>query len=254
MSAKLALYCPNCSKKYIRESSYEKHKLLCYNITNKSYIKNETIIDVSENVTIASCKSPSLLMQTLEELVKSNNILKTEIAQLKKESQTKKQKIPIIDILNKNYKSTEDYIDYFDITVYRRDLENIFTYDLVFGIEKIIENKIDLTNENCPIVAFNQKENKIYGYTDKDKWSIISKEAFNNIVSKIIKNIMNEFKKWQDENNDKLYTEDFSMIYLKNVKKVMGGNISQDKLSKKIYNNIFKLLKKPLSSIEYEII
>ena len=65
---------------------------------------------------------------------------------------------------------------------------------------------------------------------------------------------MNEFKKWQDENSDKLYTEDFSMIYLKNVKKVMGGNISQDKLSNKIYNNVFKLLKKPLSSIEYEIV
>ena len=52
---------------------------------------------------------------------------------------------------------------------------------------------------------------------------------------------MNEFKKWQDENSDKLYTEDFSMIYLKNVKKVKGGNISQDKLSNKIYNNVFKL-------------
>ena len=64
MSAKLAIYCQNCGKKYIRESAYDKHKLLCYNITNK---KN---IDISENVTIDTCKSPSLLMQTQEELVK----------------------------------------------------------------------------------------------------------------------------------------------------------------------------------------
>ena len=69
----------------------------------------------------------------------------------------------------------------------------------------------------------------------------------------IIKSIMNEFKVWQDEHTDELYTEDFSLIYVKNVKKVMGGNTSHDKMCTKIYNNIYKFIKKPLNSVEYSI-
>lgn len=252
MTSDYPFYCPNCSKKYIREISYNKHKLLCS--SNKSMpIVDKLVVDLSRSEAIETCKTPSLLLQTVQELVKSNNVLKTEIAELKRQAHTQKKKIPIIDILNKNFTPTEDYIKYMNIEICRSDLETIFTHDLVIGIQEILQNQICLVeNSECPLQAFEQKKNIIYGYIG-DKWKQISIEDFNKIISKIKKNIMTEFKIWQDEHTSELYTEDFSIIYLKNVKKVMGGNITHDKLCKKFYNNLYQYMKTPLSSIEYEI-
>lgn len=244
LSSRLPLCCPNCNKQYTRQACYDKHKLLCC---------NNISLDIS-GVTIETCKKPSLLIQTVEELIKSNNILKTEIAELKRKAQTQKKKIPIIDILNKTYTQTEECVDYLDVKVCRTDLEVIFLHDLITGIQEIIQNQItSVEDTECPIQAFDQKENKIYGYTKKLGWQLITKEIFSKIISKIIKSIMNEFKVWQDEHTDELYTEDFSLIYVKNVKKVMGGNTSHDKMCTKIYNNIYKFIKKPLNSVEYSI-
>ena len=249
MLVNLPLYCPNCSKRYTRQTCLDKHKLLCCNNVRSP----DVLLDTS-GTTISTYKSSSRLLQTVEALVKSNSVLKTEIAELKRQAQTQKRKIPIVDILNKKFVPNEDYHEYLNIQISRSDLEIIFNQDLVKGIGEIIKNQLSNNSDNdIPLQSFDQKENKIYGYTTTKKWELIARENFSRIIAKIIKNIMTEFKIWQDEHRDELYTEDFSQIYLKNVKKIMGGNTSHEKLSQKIYNNLYQDLKKHLTSIEYYI-
>jgi hypothetical protein len=211
------------------------------------------IEDLSGSAAIKILRDQPTLLQTVEALVKSNNILKMEIANLKTHVRTQKKKIPIIDILNKNFTPTEDYNKFMDIQIDRANLEYIFTNDLVSGILEILKTQLDLIEENCPIQAFDQKDNKIYGFNEDNKWELISIENFDKIIFRITKNILTEFKVWQDEHKKELYSEDFSVIYLKNIKKVMGGNISRTTFNKKIYNNLYHCLKKTLTNIEYEI-
>ena len=57
----------------------------------------------------------------------------------------------------------------------------------------------------------------------------------------------------QDKNEHKLYTDDFSVIYIQNTKKVIGGDIPLEKLRAQIYRNLYKYLKLNLqNTIEYE--
>ena len=75
---------------------------------------------------------------------------------------------------------------------------------------------------------------------------------FNSIISTISKSILSEFLKWKNENEYKLYSEEFSEIYLKNTKKVIG-DIPIDKQRNKIHRNLYKSLKMNLqNTIEYE--
>ena len=147
-----------------------------------------------------------------------------------------------------NYKT---YINSLVIT--RSDLEIIFELNLVDGIQKILENYINKDIDNSPFKAFDQKENKIYGYNENFLWELISFNNFEEISQIINRKIINEFKNWQDEHETKLYTEEFSTIYLINVKKVMGGNRSGEKTQKIIHKNFYKYLKQNLQNIiEYE--
>ena len=78
---------------------------------------------------------------------------------------------------------------------------------------------------------------------EESKWELLSQPDFNTMISIVLKNILAEFKKWQDENEHQLYTDDFSATYVQNVKKVMGGNIPIDKQRLKIHKNLYKYLK-----------
>lgn len=254
---RLPLYCSNCNKKYIKEGSYNKHKLLCCNNANMSPIPlpiSNKIEDLSGSAAIKILRDQPTILQTVEALVKSNNILKMEIANLKSHVCTQKRKIPIIDILNKNFTPTEDYNKFLDIQTCRANLEYIFTTDLVSGILEILKTQLDLIEENGPLQAFDQKDNKIYGFNEDNQWELISIEKFDKILFRITKNILAEFKVWQEEHKKELYNEDFSTVYLKNVKKVMGGNMDRTTFNKKIYNYLYQCLKKTLTNIEYEIL
>lgn len=255
MKTNYPLKCENCDKIYNRESSYNKHKLLCCGNSNTAL---SIINPIRKNLTLAEvgeCKSPPTLIQTVEELIKSNNKLREEVENLKKWAQIQKKKIIIIDWLNKNYKPNEDYKEYMNkLVITRNDLEIIFQSNLVIGIQEILQNYINkIDDKECSIKCFDQKENKIFGYNEKGEWEIIIATNFDKIILTITKKIIDEFKKWQDENESKIYTEEFSVIYLENIKKVMGGNMSMEKTHKLIHKNLYKFLKKNLQNIiEYE--
>jgi uncharacterized protein YeeX (DUF496 family) len=199
------------------------------------------------------------------ELIKSNNKLRADVKELKRWVHDKKRKIVVIDWLNINLKPKLNYKEFIsELSITRVDLEYVFKMNYVDGIKLILQNYMSNFDENdIPFKSFDIKNDVIYVYkidgdddagkdesmidTDSEskldkkcKWEILSSIDFNNIVSIISKGILVEFKKWQDENEYRLYTDEFSIIYVQNVKKVMGGDIPIEKLRDKIHKNLYK--------------
>ena len=275
------LKCNNCNKKYNRLSAYKKHKLLCCERdphtpkttlncggdphTPKTTLNCErdphtpkTTLNCEENTStstqseVGRLGSPPL-RDIVMELVKSNNKLRKDVEELKRWVYAKKKKIIIVDWLNENYKPVENYKEFISkLNIRREHLDIIFKSNIIDGIQEILQNFI-VNNDICPLKSLDQRVNTIYVYNEDSKWEQLSLIEFNNIISNIMKRILDEFKKWQDENEDKLYTDDFSAIYVQNVKKVMGGDISIDKQRSKIHRNLYTYLKMNLqNTIEYE--
>jgi len=204
------------------------------------------------------------LTQVVIELIKSNNKLRDDVKELKRWVQVKKKKVVVIDWLNINLKPKQNYKEFISKLVITRDnLEYIFNTNYVDGIKEILQNYMTNFEENdIPFKSFDIKNDIIYVYKknvidesecnesesneseserkSECKWEILSPTDFNDIVSTISKGILAEFKKWQDENEYRLYTDDFSLIYVLNVKKVMGGDIPIEKLRDKIHKNLYK--------------
>ena len=250
--------CKICNKKYYREKTYNKH-ILYYSKRDTytpflDHIKEKNDIEF-ENFT---------LKEVVTELVKSNIKLRKDMEELKKWIQKKKKKMNIIEWLNENLRSNpsekpiQNYKEYMsDLIITRKELEIVFKLDLIDGIGVILENYIKKhsNTKEIPFQSFDQKDNIIYVYSENMQWEVMCKENFNNIIFSISKQILKEFGKWKQDNEDKLCRDDFSTIFIQNTKKVIGGDIPLEKQQNKIHKNFYKYLKKNLQNIiQYEFI
>ena len=250
----IILKCVNCNKNYKSKLRLDKHKLLCCNKEGEPFpIENKLQSEgLSMNEVIEICKEPSMLMQSVEALIKSNNKLRMEVEELKKcNKQYQNKKIVVIEWLNKNYKPHLNYRKFMNnLVISRPQLEIIFNSNFILGIEEILQEYLgEFVEKNIPFKSFTQKSNIIYAYTEDNKWEKLAPEVFNDLLLKISKNLITEFIKWQTENEDKLYNDDFSKIYLENNKKVLGGNTDIEKSQRQIYKNFYQYLKKDFQSI-----
>lgn len=256
----LLLNCANCDKKYKSQIGLNKHKLLCCDkdgnpfpiVENKPPHEAHHHGSFSMNEVIDICKEPSMLMQSVAELIKSNNKLRMEVEELKRcNRQSQNKKIVVIEWLNKNYKPPLNYIKFMgNLVIGRPQLEIIFNSNFILGIEEILQEYLgEFVEKNIPFKSFTQKKDIIYAYNEENKWERIAPETFNGLLLTLGKNLLTEFAKWQAENEDKLYNDDFSTIYLENLKKVLGGNNDIEKSQRQIYKNFYQYLKKDFQSI-----
>ena len=250
----IILKCANCDKKYKSQIALNKHKLLCcdkegnpFPIENKLQREGITMTEAIE-----ICKEPSMLMQSVEALIKSNNKLRMEVEELKRcNKQSQNKKIVVIEWLNKNFKPPHHYKKFMsNLVINRPQLDIIFNSNFILGIEEILQEYLgEFVEKNIPFKSFTQKSNIIYAYSEENKWEKIPPEIFNELLLTISKKIITEFTKWQAENDDKFYNDDFSVIYLQNVKKVFGGSNDIEKSQRQIYKNFYQYLKKDFHSI-----
>jgi len=239
--------CPNCQKKYKRYIYFSRHKLACCpaSLTEES-------CQGPPPITTDMLSQPSKVMQVLEHLVASNNSLKQEITELKKQGRTQRQ-IDLISWLNKNFTPDQDFKIYASaVSITRKDLENIFANNLIESLKEIFIRHFELT-DNCPYKAFETKANTIYVFTGSNGWKILSLSDFGEFINVISQHLMNEFNAWQDENYHKIFTDAFSEVYLKNVKKINSMNLSANRPLNMLYKTLYSHLKVPLNIVEYEI-
>jgi hypothetical protein len=241
--------CIHCGRQYQRKIYYDRH-IICCELLNKS--KKERNIEVEQYDDTPKIRELYLIIQ---EMGKKYVQMEQKLEVLSKYVESKKKRMSIIDWLNHNYKIDKTYSQWLQpIYLERRHLNIVFEHDFLNGILYILQELLPLgEEEKLPIRAFDQKENTLFIYNENKQWVMMSLEVFENLILYISKKLINEFKKWQDENEDKKYNDKFTNIYMENVKKVMGGNFSSEHLYSQIKGKLYRYLKANLKSIvQYE--
>jgi len=245
MQNKISYQCKLCNKKYLKHACFIRHELLCQ-------ILNTPENDLKSNMNL-SLQNLGIIVV---DLIKSNERLKQEVSEMKNWVKLRKKKIMVIDWLNENNKNNSDYKIFKEqIQLTEDDLNLIFKYDLIDGLSKILMNRFELEKKNqksIPFKAFDQKENVIYIF-DNNRWIIWDNEMYSDFFQYLTRKYMEQFSTWQEKNESRLYNEDFSTIYINNVRKIIGGSIPIDKQKIIIHRFIYNSLKENLQNIiEYE--
>lgn len=267
--------CNICCKKYLRKNAFDKHILLCrFEHEKCNFDKTYKTPNISNEK----------LYLLLVDLNNKYDKLQKDYDELKKYVIIKKKKIDILEYLNSNYIDDynidfDNFIDYItnslmNIGYYQnksniskendRDFSNLYLnyiFDLNFinGIVKILTDIFlsEREKKNIPIKVFNQKD-AIYILIKDDngskKWILMDNIQFKEFIIKIHKKIINLFSIWQKSVNYKLKDDHFNIIYLENMKKMLGqskigcgshGDINltiKNKLQKNIAENFRNLI------------
>jgi hypothetical protein len=256
--------CKYCTRIYKLKKNYDKHYLFCDTL-NKSMGTREpgTREPGTREPGTRDLKDyvPSMrdMFTLILELTAKNSQLEQKVDELSKWAESKKKKLNVIDWLNEKYTTNIKYTDWLaEINITRNHLELVFKSDMVNGCNEILQSLLETnennnTENNKPIKAFDQKENVLFIYNDTNQWEILQPPMFAKLINILSKKILTEFINWQTENKAKMYQDDFSYMYARNLQKIMGGNLTQEQINTRIKRDLYNYLKMNLRNVvEYE--
>jgi hypothetical protein len=234
------LCCPHCHRSYQRKIYFDRHVGVC-ELLCKS--KKERLLDVEERSDTPTIRE---LYSVVMEMTLKYNQLEKKYNEMAKLVNVKKQKLDIIDWLDSNYSNSTDYMTWLEqITIKREHLEFLFQSDYAQGVINVLRQYLPLENDKRPLRAFATKDCIFYIF-EKNKWTIIDSDNYNKLMYLFDKKFMSEFLSWQNENKDKLHLDDFSLIYAKNVKKIMA---TREQLYSRIKKELYNYLRTDLPNI-----
>lgn len=245
--------CTYCNKIYKRQFAFNNHLAKCElnkNIKIVSTNTNTNNYQMQYNKNISN----ETIFNMLLELNNKYEKIQADYDELKKYTNIVKNKISILDYLNNNYQNLNlDFIEFTNnILISLEDLNIIFKKDYVEGIMEIIINNINNSENNTliPLKAFNQKENNLYIYLKNiNSWKLMEANEFNKFIHHFNKNILNIFARWNENAKLTLNNEDYSDLYVVNMKKVIGGNYEKKNINNILKNKLYKHLKYDLKKI-----
>ena len=262
--------CSYCKKNYVRKSAFNNHKLNCQFIricNNVKTIKDQNEFEVIDQNNELSIKFDGSINDMYKLLINMNNKfekLQTDYNEIKKYVNITKNKIDIIEYLNKNYNSNNlDFIQFLNsIEITNTHLQIVFENDYIDGIFKIIVDYIDQIKDtiNLPIKAFDNKEGIIYIYLNNDNihyfgkeklynWNVLNEELIKLVLKYFNTKLLPLFQKWKLLNENKFDPDNFTMIYVKNMKTVLGTNYQKKNKNIMLQNKLYKYLKVNLKNI-----
>ena len=234
--------CYFCDKHFQREKSFKKHLVKC------SILGNINLLNTDE-----------ILFDLLRNLLKSNETLKSRVEKLEKkvEKEDKKMKIDIFKWLDDNNHTRITFKEFIsNIEVSTKTLTYIYENGLVGGIKKIIKMeiiKMEITKmtedeQMVPLISFTKKPNEIY-VKGEDGWKLIKIQEFTDMVCKIQKKVLKQFRK----DNDCLKTDRDYDLYNRKFLKVCDTKLESRilEIKKDIYNATKKNYKK---LIKYDLV
>ena len=250
-----ALCCIYCGKSYKTRINLDKHLILC-----EIYHKCKSKTNDDEMNIIPSQKH---MYQIIVELTLKCNRLENKVNELSKNILQKNKKIDVLEFLkNDMYKPDFDFDNITEIvTVQQTDVEYLFNNSYldtmnsilsrnIYNSESIIQNnQHNQHNQHnlpfrIPIVAFNEKKNVIYIYTNSN-WTIIPRDSFIRFLNIIQFKISKALSEWRKINSQKLIESDAqSILYDKTFSKLMAVEFRTYKNYNKYYNNIYNKIKK----------
>jgi hypothetical protein len=237
-------HCPHCQRSYQRKVYFERHVALC-EILSKS--KKERTLESQEEADTPSVRD---LYRVVMELTLRYTQLEQKYQEMAKLVQGQKQhlKRDILVQLNANTASDTgpDFMTWLkNITVTRQHLEYLFQMDYAKGVVLVVQDHLqeekEKEKEKAAMQAFAAKDNAFYIYhAEQKKWILMDDVMYIKLMHTVDKKFMSEFVKWQTENKAKMYEDDFSLMYAKNVKKIM---VIREPLYSRIKRDLYRTLK-----------
>tara|TARA_B100001769_G_scaffold195119_1_gene155550 strand:- start:39062 stop:39679 length:618 start_codon:yes stop_codon:yes gene_type:complete len=158
-----------------------------------------------------------------------------------------KKKINIENWLNENklYTPSITFNDWVsNIEINDVNIYNIIQNDFIIGLIQILEHYIYLSD--IPLKAFDKKIDDLYSY-DGEKWTLMTRDQFNNFIVKISRKILNMGMIIIIDTPN--LNKDFEI----NIKKINGGNFKDDRIHTLIKRDIYSKIKIDIKNIiEYE--
>jgi hypothetical protein len=232
--------CDFCNRQYKLKSRFEKHILMC-SITSKTMDERKR-----ENENLEKTPSVYELYEIIKQLVNKNEILERKVEKLSAWVNNNKKKINVLDWMNEHQNlniTFDDWLNSLQIT--KEDMELVFNYNFAEGIRFIIQRIIpDMTDDKeIPIKAFDQKDGIIYIFSGTESgWIIMSPEIFEKFFIRLTKGLLTQLKYWQDINRHRICDNGFTEVYIDNVKKITGGDLTKEqqytKVKKMLYNHV----------------
>ena len=264
-NSKLIYKCDYCNKEYIRKSNYNTHlnscKLYNYCRARNNFCNGngnaELEIDKMDITTENIFKMLIILHNKYEKL-------EADYSELKKFVNVTKNKIDILEYLNQNCASQFEnncFDTFMNAMIIDNDcLDFVFKKDYIEGVYDIIVSNIQRIKDksfNIPIKCFNQKDGILYiferGTVERGSgsWIIMDGEYFKKLIKHIDKKLLMLFLEWKLHMESTLDAETYSDIYIKNMKKVIGGNFvkKHTNLSMIIKNKLYKHLRVDIKNI-----
>lgn len=246
--------CNTCRRGYQRKIYYSRHVTVC-ELMSKT-IKERQL----ENEESDDTPSVRVMYDVILELVHKMKLMEQKMHELTKWIDLKKQKIDTVDWLNQEHKknpvnllSFEDFIS--TITAQRKHLEYLFHTDYSCGILNLLQDVLPLEESNRhSIKAFDQKNNVLFAYNGA-QWIILPEKSFQQLVNGVVKQLLDEFVLWQEENSEMMEQDEFAIKYSANVKKIMGGGLTREQVYGRVKLDLYKYLKINIKNIiEYQCI
>ena len=238
-----------CHRDYQRKVYFDRHVVACQFLSKSN---KERDLELEE---LADTPSTRDLYKIVMELAAKCNQLETQLKEVTKWASIKKQKLNIIDWLNENNKgvSRTSFNDVLKaITITQDDLSILFETDYTGGVMHVLKRHLS-NSDSSPLCAFTSKENVFYVFMEKE-WVLCNNECYTKLMHLLDKQFMGAFIQWQTENKHKGSSDDFAMLYSKNMKKVMGGAFTRDQLYSRIKKELYTLIRSdPPNILEYEI-
>jgi hypothetical protein len=255
--------CPFCKKSYMRKYPFYNHKLIC-ELAHKKKTTNDCDYKLINNGIGIDEKVPSNteLFEFILTLYDKYETLQKDYTILKSFINNAKQKLNIIDWLNKNSIVTDyGFNDVFmKATITKEHLVMVFEHDYINGIFAILNDLIE--NNPCAgntIKSFVQKENTIYILAQCDNceggngkgliWKKMTNDEFDELIKYITCKLLLLFQEWNDEVEVTMKPDKYTELYIKNLKCLFGGNFRSCDKNVRIKNKLYRAIRENLKYV-----
>ena len=247
------LCCRVCNKQYTKQSSLNKHNILC---DFKMKTKRERKIELEE---LEDIPTHSQLVKIVQEL--TLKLIKTEekMAEMQKFINKKKQKLNIILWLNTNIVPNIGFLEWVhsSLIVKSSHFENLMENTIFYTMQQVFEDNLSESDFIYPITCFLQKNGVFYICEKKvdgsPEWRQLVLNDMILILSTIQKKIIKELIQWKATNQHKFDDDNkLSILFNKSLIKLMNLSLSQNNNLSRIKNGLFNYLKRDLKLLDFD--
>lgn len=178
-----------------------------------------------------------------------------------KQSVLKKQKINILeclnkmDIVNQPEMLYNEWLDAVVLSHVKENLNSVFKENLIVGLVNTWKNAISGTSSVLPIKTYINRPNVFYIYVEDDnkrQWKQLSTYDMDRQLRRICQQFISEFRnEWFIPNEHKIDNDEkWTNMYVDYYKRILGGSqITTEVICQRVRNQIYKLMKEDLENI-----